>query len=124
MVVDGKDTKGLPVDIPTVDYQEVQKTLVDCLCNFLPLVIAFRQFLKEFSDLSVLVVLASDFFDGSIQIFRDFVCFFFSQLREITDTMRALTDTTGSTSPSGLSLELPPPRPSPSRCSALSFAPW
>ena len=27
MVVDGKDTKGLTVDIPTVDYQEVQKTL-------------------------------------------------------------------------------------------------
>ena len=38
MVVEGKDTKGLPVDIPTVDYQEVQKTLDDCLCNFLPLV--------------------------------------------------------------------------------------
>ena len=38
MVVDGKDTKGLTVDIPTVDYQEVQKTLDDCLCNFLPLV--------------------------------------------------------------------------------------
>ena len=27
VVVDEKDTKGLPVDIPTVDYQEVQKTL-------------------------------------------------------------------------------------------------
>ena len=38
MVVVGKDTKGLPVDIPTVDYQEMQKTLDDCLCNFLPLV--------------------------------------------------------------------------------------
>ena len=38
MVVDGKDTKGLTVDIPTVDYQEVQKILDDCLCNLLPLV--------------------------------------------------------------------------------------
>ena len=38
VVVDEKDTKGLTVDIPTVDYQEVQKTLDDCLCNFLPLV--------------------------------------------------------------------------------------
>jgi hypothetical protein len=37
-VVDGKDTNGLPVDISTVVYQEVQKTLDDCLCNFLPLV--------------------------------------------------------------------------------------
>ena len=27
VVVDEKDTKGLTVDIPTVDYQEVQKTL-------------------------------------------------------------------------------------------------
>ena len=27
VVVDGKDTKNLTVDIPTFDYQEVQKTL-------------------------------------------------------------------------------------------------
>jgi hypothetical protein len=37
-VVDGKDANGLPVDISTVVYQEVQKTLDDCLCHFLPLV--------------------------------------------------------------------------------------
>ena len=37
-VVDGKDVKGLPVDNSTVVYQELQKTLDDCLCNFLPLV--------------------------------------------------------------------------------------
>ena len=37
-VVDGKDVKGLPVDNSTVVYQELQKTLEDCLCNFLPLV--------------------------------------------------------------------------------------
>jgi hypothetical protein len=37
-VVDGKDANDLQVDISTVVYQEVQKTLDDCLCNFLPLV--------------------------------------------------------------------------------------
>ena len=36
-VVDGNDVKGLPVDNSTV-YQELQKTLDDYLCNFLPLV--------------------------------------------------------------------------------------
>ena len=35
--MDGKDVKGLLVDNSTV-YQELQKTLDDYLCNFLPLV--------------------------------------------------------------------------------------
>jgi glucosamine 6-phosphate synthetase-like amidotransferase/phosphosugar isomerase protein len=99
MVVDGKDAKGLPVDISTVVIRKCRNFLMIACVTSSHSCIAFRQFLEELSDLPVMVVLASDFFDRSTQIFRDYVCFFISQLREITDTLRALRATQGSTSP-------------------------
>ena len=80
-VADGKDAKGLPVDVSTVVIKRCRKLLmIACVISYHSC-IAFRQFLKEFSDLSVLVFLVSDFFDGSIQIFRDFcLLLLFSEL--------------------------------------------
>jgi glucosamine--fructose-6-phosphate aminotransferase (isomerizing) len=52
--------------------------------------IASRQLLEEFTELPVMVDLASDFLDRSTPIFRDDVCFFISQSGETADTLLAL----------------------------------
>ena len=70
IVVDGKDAKGLPVDVSTVVIKRCRKLLMIACVTSYYLCIASRQFLEELSDLPVMVVLASDFFDRSTQIFR------------------------------------------------------
>ena len=90
MVVDGKDAKGLPVDVSTVVIKRCRKLLMIACVTSYHSCIASRQFLEELTELPVMVGLASDFLDRSTQIFRDDVCFFISQSGEATDTLGAL----------------------------------
>ena len=116
-VVDGKVVKGLPVDVLTVVIKRCIKLLMIACGTYYHSCIASRQFLVELTELPVMVGLAFDFFDRSNQIFGNIVCFFISQSRETADTLGALRASPGSTSPPGLSLELPPSRCSASSCS-------
>jgi glucosamine--fructose-6-phosphate aminotransferase (isomerizing) len=52
--------------------------------------IACRQVMEEFTELPVVLELASDFLDRETPIFRDDVCFFISQSGETADTLNAL----------------------------------
>ncbi|VDN59296.1 unnamed protein product [Dracunculus medinensis] len=52
--------------------------------------IACRQIMEEFTELPVILELASDFLDRETPIFRDDVCFFISQSGETADTLNAL----------------------------------
>jgi glucosamine 6-phosphate synthetase-like amidotransferase/phosphosugar isomerase protein len=77
-VVDGKDAKGLPVDVSTVVIKRCRKLFMIACGSFYHSCIASRQFLVELTELPVMVDLAFDFFDRSNQIFGIFVCFFIS----------------------------------------------